>query len=110
MPGVDMSTYPSGVKSDQSRAESNTYREQYLACIFISGACNVRDGAMNRDFQNEYLKDKDAHPNTFEAALNYMNDYQNLNKHGRYKKPHRKNEEQRLVFAQNGGGNTTGQK
>ena len=42
MLGVDISTYPSGVISDQAKAARKTAREQYLACIFISGACNVR--------------------------------------------------------------------
>ena len=57
---------------------------------------------------NEYLKEKDAHPKTFKVDLKYMNDYQALNKTGGYKKPHGKNEEAGLAYAQNGGGNTTG--
>ena len=52
MPGVDMSTYPSGVTNDQAKAAKNTAREKYLACIFISGAWNIRYGAINRDFHN----------------------------------------------------------
>ena len=39
-----------------------------------------------------------------------MNDYHTLNKPGGYKKPHSKNDEARLEFAQHGGGKTTGQK
>ena len=92
MLGVDISTYPSGVISDQAKAARKTAREQYLACIFISGACNVRYGSTKRYLHNEYLKDKDAYPKKFEAALKYMNDYQTLNKPVGYKKIHRKNE------------------
>ena len=87
-----MSTYPSVVTSDQAKVARKTSREQYLACIFISGVCNIIYRAMKRYFHNEYLKDKDAYPKKFEANLNYINDYQTLNKPGEYKKPHRKNE------------------
>ena len=48
---------------------------------------------MKRDLHNEYLKEKDAHPKKFEAALKYMNDYQTLNNPGGYKKPQRKDKE-----------------
>ena len=65
---------------------------------------------MKRDFHNEYLKDKYAHPKIFEAALKYMNYYQTLNNPGVYKKPHRKNEESGLAFAQQSGHKTTGKK
>ena len=50
--GVDMSTYPSGVTSDQAKAKSKTAREQYLACIFISGEFIVRYSTMKRDSHN----------------------------------------------------------
>ena len=93
MIGVDMSTYYSGVTSDQSKAARNIDRERYLAYLFISGACSVRYGSMKRDLHNEYLKEKDAHPKKFEAALKYMNDYQTLNNPGGYKKPQRKDKE-----------------
>ena len=102
-----MSTYPSLVTSDQSKAEMRTAREQYLACLFISGACNVIYGDMKRYFHNEYLKDKDAYPKTFEWDLKYVNYYQTLNKPGGYKKKHKKNKEVGLVFSHHGGGNTT---
>ena len=108
MPGADMSIYTSEVTSDQDRAARKTAREQYLAYIFISGACNVIYGAMTRYFHNEYLKDKYAYPKTFEADLKYMNNYQTLNNPGGNNKPHRKNEESGLVFAQHGEGKTTG--
>ena len=88
MPGVEISTYHSGVTSDISKAERKKARERYLACIFISGAYNVRYGYMKRDFHNEYLKDMDTHPKKFEEDLKYMNDYQMLNKPGVYKKIH----------------------
>ena len=91
-PGVDMTTYPSGVTGDQAKATRKTACEKYLACLFISGDCNVRYGVTKRDFHNNYIKDKDLHPKKFEMALKYMNDCQTLNKSGRYKKPHRTNE------------------
>ena len=65
---------------------------------------------MGRDFNNEYLKDKDVYPNTFEAALKYMNYYHTLNKPVGYKKPHRKNQELGLEFAQHVRGKAKGQK
>ena len=108
--GVDMYTHSSGIKSDHPKAARKTSRERYLACIFISGACNVIYGAMTRYFHNEYLKDKYAYPKTFEADLKYMNNYQTLNNPGGNNKPHRKNEESGLVFAQHGEGKTTGKK
>ena len=80
MTGVDISTYPSGDRSDQYKAAMKTACEKYLAFLFISGACYIRCGAMKRYFQNEYLKDKYAHPNTSETDLKYMNDYQIMNK------------------------------
>ena len=109
MLGVDISTYPSGFISDQAKAARKAAREKYLACIFISGACNVRYGYTKRYLHNEYLKDKDAYPKKFEAYLKYMNDYQKLNKSVGYKELHRK-KKSGLTLAQNGGGNTTGKK
>ena len=67
--GLDMSTYPSVVKSHQDKAARNTACEQYLAFLFIIGACNVRYGAMKRYFYYEYLKGKDVYPKKYEAAL-----------------------------------------
>ena len=77
-----MSTYYSGVTSDQSKAARNIDRERYLAYLFISGACSVRYGSMKRDLHNEQLKYKDAYPNTFEEDLKYINDYHTINKPG----------------------------
>ena len=82
MTGVDISTYPSGDRSDQYKAAMKTACEQYLACLFISGACYVRCGAMKRYVQNEYLKDKYAQPNTFETDIKYMNGYQMMDNTG----------------------------
>ena len=107
---VDVSTHPSVITRYQAKAERKTDCEQHLACIFIIGACNVRYRDTERDFHNEYLKDKDAYPNTFEAVLKYMNCYKTLNKPGRYKKPHRENEEKGLAFAKHGRGKSTGKK
>ena len=52
MPGVDMSTYPSVVTSDQAKAARNIDREQYLACLFFGGPCIARYGAMKRYLPN----------------------------------------------------------
>ena len=38
MTGVDMSTYLSGITSYQAKSSRKTSHEQYLACLFISGA------------------------------------------------------------------------
>ena len=110
IPGVDMSTYPSVITSDQARAARKNDCERYLAYLFISGTCNVRYGAMKIYFHNEYLKDKDAYPKKFDADLKYMNGYQTLNKPGGYNKPQRKNEESGLAFSQHSRGKATGQK
>ena len=82
IPWVDIYTHPLEVTTDQSKAERKAAREQYFACLFISGSCSVRYGTMKIYFYNEYLKDKDAYRNTFDADLKYMNDYQTLNKTG----------------------------
>ena len=62
IPGVDISTYPSVVTSDKFKVARNKARERCLACLFISGDCNIRYGFMKRYFHNEYLKDKDTYP------------------------------------------------
>ena len=49
-----------------------------MACLFLSGSCNVRYRATERDLYNEHLKNNDTYPKTFEAALKNMNDYQTL--------------------------------
>ena len=82
IPGVDMSTCPSGATDDQAKTARNISHERYLSCLFISGAYNVRYRATRRYFHNEYLKDKDVYPKTFDSDIKYMNNYQMLNKPG----------------------------
>ena len=53
MPGVDMSTYPSGVTSDQAKEAKKTALERYLTCLFIIGACYVRYRATKRYFHSK---------------------------------------------------------
>ena len=91
---------PTSATAPAKEAALKKARAEYLSCLLLSGADNLRYKSLKEDLSNDYLKGKDAYPKTYEATLKLLNNYKGRKQLGNFQR----NDQSGVAFIQQGGG------